>query len=244
MLEGLLIAILNLLVGAAGAIGGLALTMFTKFGERLVAYRFDQRLERYKSELEREVENLRAQLSHLSDRGARSNEFEYNAITSAWESYTKAHQATLQCVVLPSEHPNFDQLPAEQLDDYLKTTSFSEAQRKQMREVHNKNEMYSKIERLRAINQAGAAIHEGHQVLANKGIFIPSELEGQFDAALRFCGKAWVVEKMNYSYGHAAGSSKVIDEFLEGERAVRDALKIAVRDRILAAYPAGVGKAP
>jgi hypothetical protein len=242
MLEGLLLAILNLLVGAAGAVGGLALTMFTKFGERLVSYKFDQRLEQYKSELEQQVEHLRAKLSHLTDRGTRSNEFEYNAITSAWESYIKAHQATLRCVARISEHPDFDQLSAEQLDDYLTTTSFSEAQRKQMREARKKNDMYLKIERLRAINQAGTAIYEGNQVLANRGIFIPRELEGQFDAALQFCAKAWAVEKTDFSYGHTRDSSNAIIEFLQQERAVRDALKVAVRDRILAAYPAGVAE--
>ncbi len=238
MIEGLFIAILNLLLGAAGAIGGLAITMLTKFGERLVSYKFDERLEKLRSDLNGQVERLKATLSHLSDRGTRSNEFEYDAITSAWVQYIKAHQATLQCVARISEHPDFNQLNADQLEDYLKTTEFSDGQKKQMREAQNKNDMYSKIERLRAINIAGAAIFEGHQVLANKGIFIPSDLETRFEAALQFCAKAWAVEKTNFSYGNAPGSSQAIIEFLERERAVRDELKVAVRERILAAYPA------
>jgi hypothetical protein len=238
MLEGLLIGILNLLLGAAGAIGGLALTMFTKFGEKIIGYAFDKRIEKYKSDLERQVEHLRAKLSHLSDRGTRSNEFEYDAITSAWERYIRAHQATLQCVARISEHPDFNLQTAEQLEDYLKTTDFSDGQKKQMREAQNKNDMFSKIERLRAINQAGTAIYEGHQVLANKGIFIPSDLEIQFDSALQFCARAWAVEKTDFSYGNAPGSSQPLIQFLEQERGVRNALKVAVRNRILAAYPA------
>jgi hypothetical protein len=239
MVAGLLIALLSFLLGAAGAIGGLALTMSTRFGDRLINHKFDERIEKYKSELEGEVEKLRAWLSHVTDRGARSNELEYEAITATWFQYIKAHQATLQCVARVSEHPDFDQLTAEQLDDYLKTTEFSAAQQKQMREAQNKNDMYAKIERLRTINIAGTAIYEGNQVLANKGIFIPSNLETSFELALQFCAKAWAVEKTNFSYGTAPRSSKAIIEFLEKERAVRDSLKAAVRMRILAAHPAG-----
>ncbi len=239
MIEGLLIGFLNVALGAAGAVGGLALAMFTKFGERIVNYKFDQRIERYKSELQSEVEQLRARLSHLSDRGARSNELEYEAITGAWVQYIKAHQATLLCVARLSEHPDFNQLTAEQLEDYLKTTEFSEGQQRQMKDATNKNDMFSKIERLRAINKAGTAIYEAHQVLANKGIFIPSDLEAAIDAALQFCAKAWAVEKGNFSYGHAPESSSAILEFLEQERSVRDGLKAVVRTRILAAYPSG-----
>lgn len=237
MTEGLLIAVLELLVGAVGGAAGFIGAMFTKFGERFIEQRFDKQLEEHRSGLQRQIEQLKTRLAHFSDRSSRSNQFEYDAITSAWTHYVKAHQATLACIIRFSEHPDFDCMTNEQLDDYLSTTELSDPQKKQVKEAPKKTDMYMKVLRLRGINIAGTAIYETHQVLANKGIFIPDDLEKEFEAALDFCSRAWAVEKTNFSYGNSPESGKVILEFMEKEKAMRLALKNLVRARILAAYP-------
>lgn len=43
---------------------------------------------------------------------------------------------------------------------FLETTELSDAQRKQVLAATDRNQMYSKIMRLRTINTAGAAIYE------------------------------------------------------------------------------------
>lgn len=236
MLEGLLVGLLNLVVGAIGGVGALAIAMLTKFGDRFINYKFDERIERYKSTLEGEIEQLKSKLAHFTDRAVRSNELEYEAITAAWQKYIAAHRATSRCIIRFMEHPDFNNFTAEQVEDYLKTTEFSEQQKKQMRDAPNRNEMFGKIERLRSIAQAGGAIYEAHEVLGTKGIFIPKELETEFKSALEFCSKAWAVEKTNFSHGHSQGSEKVLAEFFRNESSVAEGLKEKVRDRILAAY--------
>src|SRR5436309_6518089 len=122
MLDGLLTALVNLVIGAAGGIGGLAVASFTKFGDQLISHKFDERLEAYKGGVQRDIEQVKSRLAHLSDRSVRSNELEYDAITAAWSKFIAAHQATTRCIIRYYEHPRSNQMDAGKLDAYLTLT--------------------------------------------------------------------------------------------------------------------------
>jgi hypothetical protein len=51
-MEPYVIALLNVILGAAGGIGALAVAAFTSFGQRFMNLKFDERLEAYKNKLE------------------------------------------------------------------------------------------------------------------------------------------------------------------------------------------------
>jgi hypothetical protein len=77
-----------LIAGVGGSIGA-ALLLPTKLGEALFKHRFDKAIEGYKAEQGKDIEKLREQLSHLGDRGRRSNELEFAAIRDVWEKRWK-----------------------------------------------------------------------------------------------------------------------------------------------------------
>ena len=76
-------------MSAIGAIGA-ALLLPTKLGETHFKYRFDKAIEGYKAEQGKELEKVREQLSHVGDRGRRSNELEFAAIRDVWEKTVEA----------------------------------------------------------------------------------------------------------------------------------------------------------
>jgi hypothetical protein len=237
MLAGLITALLNLVIGAAGAIGALAIASVTKLGDRLIGHKFDERLEAYKGGIQQEIEQLRSRLAHVSDRSVRSNELEYEAITAAWSKFIAAYQATSRCIVRYYEHPDFNHMDETSIDAYLALTKLSDSSKGYLKSAQDKNQAWCRIEDNRLLNEARQAIFETHEVLGTKGIFIPKVLEDAFKGGLDACSMAWAFEKSANENRETDASSKGIIDFLEKGPGIVDALKQTVRERILAAYP-------
>jgi hypothetical protein len=99
--------------------------------------------------------------------------------------FADAHMKTQQVILDYISIPDLNRLNADDVNTFLETTEFSGPQRKQVVEADDKVRMYSKINRLRNINKAGAAIYEGRLSLRISGIFLPTALakalKGGFD---------------------------------------------------------------
>src|SRR6266403_1834184 len=88
-----------------GAFGLFMIALSTKFGDKLIAFQFDKRLGVVKDAQNHEIEKLREQLSHLGDRGKRSNEMEFAAIKLVWDGFVEAYLATATCAMSFVEYP-------------------------------------------------------------------------------------------------------------------------------------------
>jgi hypothetical protein len=58
--------------------------------------------------------------------------------------------------------------------------------------------MYSKINRLRNINKAGAAIYEGRLLLRTNGIFLPASAATAFKAEFDTLSAAYIEQKLDF----------------------------------------------
>jgi hypothetical protein len=168
-LENFLNGVWPALAGVLGGIGTIAVVAFTKLGDRVSEYLVSRQVEAFKHGLETQIEQLRARLAHITDRGARSNELEYAAVVAAWENFVDAYIATHNCIVSFISHPDFARMSDDDVVRYLKTTDFSDIQQKQVLEASDKNKMYSKVTELRFIAKAGSAIFDARSVLRKQG---------------------------------------------------------------------------
>jgi hypothetical protein len=106
------------------------------------------------------------------------------------------------------QFPDLDQLSASDLETFLESTELSVAQRKQVVDATHKNDMYSKILRLRTNNFAAAAIYDGRQALRVNGIFISSETAKNFRDAFDKLSEAQVERYMEFQHGRSLGFEK------------------------------------
>ena len=75
---------------AAGTLAsflGFLVVLPSKIGEKLLAHHFEAKLAAIRHEQGIQPGKLQADLDHLKDRGIRSNEREYQAITNVWEGF-------------------------------------------------------------------------------------------------------------------------------------------------------------
>src|SRR5712664_4885581 len=96
--ESLWTAIYPWIVAGLGGFVGAALLLPTRLGEAVFNYRLGKALEGFKAEQSRELERLKEQLSHVGDRGKRSNEMEFSSIKLVWDAFVKAWPSTNTCI--------------------------------------------------------------------------------------------------------------------------------------------------
>ena len=133
-------------------------------------------MENLKHEQNTKIESLKTELAHVIDRGQRSNEREYDALSQVWKKSIDAYYATNTAAISLLEYPNLDQMTDEEVSSFLSTTEFSEGQRKQVLDSKDRNTIYSCLVTLRQINAARQANHEVRKLLLKREIFIPAEL--------------------------------------------------------------------
>jgi hypothetical protein len=150
-------------------------------------------------------------LANLQDRGRRANELEFEALTKVWQSFVDAWIKTQQTIVEYMQFPDLNNLSDSDLETFLDSTELSEAQRKQVTNATDKNEMYSKIMRLRTNNRAAAAIYDGRQALRVNGIFITDDVAKSFSAAFAKLSAAQVERYLEFQHGRTIGFEKSLE---------------------------------
>jgi len=211
---------------------GLLFMLPSKIVNKRLNLWFDQQLEAFKGEQNKEIETLKEQLNHLTDRGRLSNEREYAATAKAWESYVDAHFATMQSVAAFINFPDLNALADEDLEEFLQSNEFSARQVADLRSARDKNRTFGNIMQLRLINRAGQALHDTRDLIMKQSVFIDRDLQGMFDQNLDRLTRAWAEERVNFGRRDAEIRTDR-DDLLRNGEARLNALRTNVRDHLL-----------
>ena len=88
-------------------------------GEKFLSHHLDKRIADFKHDQTKEIEELKTKLSHIEDRGKRSNEEEYKALTTVWEKFVDAFLSTQRTVHNFIQYPDFTRLSEDEIKSYL-----------------------------------------------------------------------------------------------------------------------------
>jgi hypothetical protein len=232
MLATIISFIAQTIASSAVVILGFIAIRSTNIGERFISHHFDRKIADLKHAHEEKIEALRSDLAHLQDRGRRANELEFDAVTKVWHSFVDAWLKTQQAIMEYMSFPDLNNLSEGDLATFIDSTELSNPQRQQVLSSSDKNDMYSKILRLRTINIAGAAIYDGRQVLRRDGIFIPASVAKSFREP---SANYLMLRLSDTQHGHGAGggyqkSMEVLDT--GGENKMFATLESLVRTTI------------
>jgi hypothetical protein len=205
----------------------------TKFGEKYLSFHFDRKLSDLKDAQNQKIEALKEQLNHLGDRGKRSNEKEYDALSAIWDQFCDVVQSTDRAVVQFMEHPDLNRMTDEDLKILLNSTTFSEQQKDGVLRSDDKNKAYSQTVRWMLISKAHNQIFDFRVSLKKRSIFIPSGLLEPFEAAIEICAKAEVAEFVRFRHPDSALGHADTLAFLKQKDALLASLRDMTRARVL-----------
>lgn len=220
------------LASSALVIAGFIGVRFTKLGERFLSHHLEKKIGELKHAHDRDIESLRADLAHLQDRGRRANELEFDALTKVWHSFVDAWLKTQQAIVEFMSFPDLDGLSSDDLITFLDLTELSDPQRRQVLGAKRKNDMYSKVLRLRTNKAAAVAIYEGRQTLRSNGIYISAPTAKSFKDAFDKLSGAQVERYMEFQHGRSSGYEKSLEVLDAGGNGMLAELEALVRKTI------------
>jgi hypothetical protein len=225
---------------------GVAATAFfvllpTKFGEKYLSFHFDRKLSDLKDAQNQKIEALKEQLSHLGDRGKRSNEREYEALSDIWGQFVDAYDSTERCITQFIEHPDFDRLTADEIDTFLNATDFNEDQKREFRSSSDKNKLYTRTLAWKNIAKAHNQIFEVRIALKKRGIFVPEDLRRIYEEAIEFCSKAEIHEFVRFRNPDSGLGHDTPLKFFEGKEATFKRVMDATSARLLRTGPLNEG---
>jgi hypothetical protein len=204
----------------------------TKLGERLLSHHLERKLSAFKHEQNEKLEALKAQLAHLGDRGQRSNQREFDAISAVWDRFVEAFLSTNTGVIAFIEYPDLEKLDSDELSTFLDSTELSEGQKKQVVEAANRNSIYCRVVTFRYLNRAQADIFDARLLLRKNGIFVPDDLSRQFKSALELLSAAQVEKYMELRHAGRHDGKETL-RFLDSGERIFGELLAAVRTRLL-----------
>jgi hypothetical protein len=220
------------IVAGLGGFFGAALLLPTKLGDALFNYRIGKALEGFKGDQNRELERLKEQLSHLGDRGKRSNEMEFSAIKLVWENFVEAFLATNRCIAQMIDIPDFRAMDDEEFETFLTTIDFSENQKRQLRKAPDRPKTYGDIITWRSIVAAQHENFDTRLLLRKQGIFMPSALKDEFTKALDILVGAQIEQQIDHQHRQSGIGWKKRSDLLDKGEAMFAALGAAANQRL------------
>ena len=219
-------------IGSLGALYAFFKLVPTKVVDRTIGHIFDRRIAAFKHEQQKEIEGLRTKLSHIADRGLRSNEREYTSTVELWEAIVRAYWATRECIISFSSHPDFDKMTDDGIRDFMEANSFATKAIESVLGADDKNTMFGRVTAVRNINATRRETGNLRLKLQNT-IFISEELENDVTQFVDLMIKAEVIATMQFEDRRFSQTPQWDLDFMkEGEPRFR-ALKAKVRSRLL-----------
>jgi hypothetical protein len=228
-LDAITILILQCVAAAAVTVG----TLSTKIGQRLLSHLFDERLAALKHEHDQQIEELRSSLSHIADRGQRSNEKEYAALSDIWEKFVDAYLAANSALIGLIRIPDLTDMSDDAVKAYLSTTKFSERTVAEILKAQpqDRNDALTRRIEARRIGDAHLAIQQARTIMRTRGIFAPEELIKKIQVCLDLLSRA-VLRDVEFHHGTTSLEAKDISDLLQNGEPLFTDLGNAVRDRL------------
>jgi hypothetical protein len=109
-----LLAIFGLSAIGFGGIAAVSYWLFKLFSEKWLNTKFQERLESYKHEQQKELEQLRFKINALMDRTTKLHQREFDVLPEAWSRLVDAHDH-----VFSVQYPDVDKMNGQQLEELV-----------------------------------------------------------------------------------------------------------------------------
>lgn len=198
--------------------------------EKLLSHYLDGRLAEQNREHERQIEALKADLARIGDRGVRSNEREFNALSEAWGKFVDAYMSTNVCAISIISHPDLNIMEKDSIENFLNSDSVKPEAISRILAAHDKNKIYVNYVQFRQIIRSQNDIFDARSCLRKSAIFVPAELRKKYEDTLEILSKAQVERHMQFDHERYDGGA--IQALLKDGQAIFEDLVEATQSRI------------
>jgi hypothetical protein len=191
-----LASVFGQIVAYSGIAALAAFGLFRFFGQKWIEDKFAQRLQEYRHEQAKELEDVRFRINSQFNRLTKLHEKEFDILPNVWGKLHDAYQATARCIIGFRQYPNLDQLSAEELEEFLAATQLPETAKARIRGSSEKWRLYADILSWIELDDAHKSFDAFHSYLVANRIFLHSDLKTKFDEIDTHMWTVWVQQKV------------------------------------------------
>ena len=163
-----------------GILGTVVYQLFKIFGVRWLDAKFDERLEAYKHEQQKELEALRFKISTLMDRTIKLHQREFDVLPEVWGRLSDAFNAAHPVALGFLEYADVGKMASEELDEFLQGSPLTNWQKGELKRAADKSRYYGDALARYQASRAFDAYRELHGYLSKHGIFMPDTIKDKF----------------------------------------------------------------
>jgi len=126
--------------------------------------------------MKRDVTRLQAELTRELQKQRIENQS--RVIDQLWKNIQAAIETASILTAMYKQYPDFRFLSGDALDEFLRTSFLSEAQKKELLQAPDRNKYYQKARFWHELNDARKALYELDALLRREKIYIPEEVAG------------------------------------------------------------------
>jgi hypothetical protein len=177
---GPILTYLGAAVLGLGGIGAIVYWLFKLLAAKWLDEKFAERLSSYKHAQQKELEQLKFEISALLDRTVKLHQREFDVLPQIWGLLTDAFTITRPVTLGAVMSPDIKQMTAEQFEDFLDKIPLAGWQKNELKAASDPVRYYLDAISWHDLNRAQIACGEFHVYLLKNGIFIPPDIKRKF----------------------------------------------------------------
>lgn len=189
------------LLGGVGAVAAACFGLFKWLGERWLESKFQTRLEAFKHEQQKELEELRFRINSLFDRTIKLHQREFEVLPEAWSRLVVAHGAVEHLIYGLRSFPDIDAMEPDRLEEFLSETNLSAHQKDELKNANPKLAYYRKFIEEEIISDCRNNLMEFNNYLGQHGIFLHPEINVKFHGLNGLIRAAYSEHDVNFRTG-------------------------------------------
>lgn len=180
----------GLLVAAGGGTAAVVFGVFQAWGKGWLDSHFNKRLEEFKHEQAKEIEEFRSKLSTVLDRSSRIHQIEFYILPVLWKYCSSSYQSCRAFCTTIRLNNDIEKIDKKKLSFALLKLGYVEHEIESVIASDNPNAAYERLANLRFRDQAIKAQNEFVDHFQSVLIFLPDEMSSEIDNLLTIMNDA------------------------------------------------------
>lgn len=206
------------------------------------SHEFNQKLEAYKSDLQKDVESYKSKIqtefevfklttAQAQDRRTRSNEKEYDACIECWKNLNESYLLVKSITSGFRPAVQINDLDKKDFDLFIEEYDFSDLEKNDIFNSKDRNRCFSDVLFFRDIVKTKTKIEKAKKNLSQKGIFIEEDLYKSLEGFLDFLSMVWAE---NFSIFHSKSTpiTTYSLEFIQNGQTKIDSIRNVLRKNL------------
>lgn len=163
--------------------GGLSLIVYGTFkllAQKWLETKFSERLESYKHEQQKQLEQLRFKINALLDRATKLHQQEYEVLPEAWALLNDAFWKANSFVSPYRQYPDLNKMTATHLTEFLESSTLNGWEKEEVLAASDKTDYYIKRIFWHSMDDVQTSARKSHICILKKGIFLQPDLRKKF----------------------------------------------------------------